>query len=62
MSDLLEPYEEDMDWLSGKLPGSTLEMCEEFAERVPILMYEAGLDLDAARDLAKQLIEGKYAD
>lgn len=53
MSDLLEKWEEDQNWLLLKRPGSTEAELEAFAEKVALKCGE-GIEEDEAREQAER--------
>lgn len=42
-------WDQDIEWLKSKLPGTTPAQQDAFAERVAFMVHDAGLSADDAR-------------
>lgn len=49
MSDTLEPYEQDMAWLSERMPDATENTLDAFAEKVSDFVNDMGKSVTTAR-------------
>lgn len=48
----MENWDQDIEWLKSKLPGTTPAQQDDFAERVAIMVADSELSVDDARKLA----------